>query len=326
MQFIAIIADAVRLLRAKALFWITLGISAFAAFIYLSIGFDDQGITILFGLSSIENEYIRAGTPLAEIFYVGIFTTFIVNVWLSWIAIILALITCAPIFPSFMTEGSAGAVLCKPISRLKLFLYKYLAGLLFAVLQTSVFCLIVFFAIRFRIGTWNPTIFWAIPLITLMFSYLWSVMVVVGIRTRSTMAAVLVSIFVWFLAWGSAVTEEYTWTSAERGVEPTSNMPLSKAEQTRWKNRYPAYSIPYKILPKTSDTVDLMQRMIRVEGDQPFSVTTFLSAIMGQTPQHDQEAEDQLQRHSATFIIGSSLAFELGLLSFAAWSFCRRDF
>lgn len=325
MQFYAIFLDAIRLLRAKALFWITLGISVFAALLYLSIGFDEHGITLLFGLTSLENEVIREGSPLAEMFYLAIFSLVIVNLWLSWIAIILALITCAPIFPSFMSEGNAGAVLCKPISRLKLFFYKYLAGLLFAFLQTSLFCLIVFFAIRLRVGTWNPTIFWAVPLIVLMFSYLWSVMVVIGIRTRSTMAAVLVSIFVWFLAWVAAFSENYAWYIVEFKEYPASPIAVTDSEHQKWQSRYSKIAIPYQILPKTSDTINLLHRLMRVQGDREFSVSELSLAMSGQTSQPD-DIPEETQRHSTFFIIGSSLTFEFLLMGFAAWSFCRRDF
>ena len=327
-QFFAVFTDALRLLRAKALFWVTLGISVLTAVLYLSIGFNDTGISLLFGATTFENDLIREGTPLAEMFYLGIFSMFIVNIWLSWVAIILALVTCAPVFPSFMEEGSAGAVLCKPISRLKLFFFKYLAGLLFAFLQTGAFCVIVFFAIRLRVGTWNPSVFWAVPLIVLMFSYLWSVMVTVGVKTKSVMASLLAALLVWFGAWISKTTEEYAWMGAEMGVIPAGAgaLPLNEEEQEGWRGRYPALSMPYKILPKTSDTVNLLQRLIKVRGDEEFSLTQLVGAMAGDGAEADDEAEEAMKRHSPGFIIGSSLGFELVVLAFGAWIFCRRDF
>lgn len=327
-QFAAVFVDALRLLRAKALFWITLAISVLAALLYLSVGFDENGITMLFGAFNFENDLIRAGSPLAEMFYLGIFSLFIVNIWLSWVAVVLALITCAPVFPEFMAEGSAGAVLCKPIGRLRLFLYKYVCGLLFALLQTGLFCVIVFLAIRWRIGSWNPTIFWAVPLIVLMFSYLWAVMVTVGVKTRSVMAAVLASLFVWFGAWISKTVEEIAWSGAELGEMPTAAgpLPLSPEDQQRWRERYPMVSTPYALLPKTSDTVNLLQRLIKVEGSREFSLTELVGAISGGGASRDEQVEEAMKRHSPLYIIGSSLAFEAVILAFGAWSFCRRDF
>lgn len=327
-QFMAVLVDALRLLRAKALFWVTLGISALAALIYLSIGFDEKGITMMFGLFDFENALIRAGSPFAELFYLGIFSMVIVNIWLSWVAVVLALVTCAPVFPDFMAEGSAGAVLCKPISRLRLFLYKYLCGLLFALLQTTVFCVIVFLAIRWRVGTWNPTVFWAVPLIVLMFSYLWSVMVVVGVRTRSVMAAVLATMLVWLGAWLAKTAEEYAWAGAELGEIPTAAgpLPLSVEDQQRWKERYPAMAMSYKLLPKTSDTVNLLQRQIKLEGSREFSLSELLDGISGGGGERDEKIDEGMKRHSPGLIIGSSLAFEGLMIGIAAWFFCRRDF
>lgn len=327
-QFAAVFIDALRLLRARALFWITLGISALAAILYLSIGFDENGVTFLFGASGFESEYLREGSPLAEMFYLGMFSMIIVNLWLSWIAVILALITCAPVFPEFMSEGSAGVALSKPISRLRLFLYKYVSGLLFALVQTAVFCAIVFLAIRLRVGTWNPSVFWAVPLIVLMFSYLWSVMVAVGVKTRSVMASVLASLLVWFGAWIAKTVEEYAWTAAEIGEVPAAmgTMRLSESEREGWRERYASLSLAYTVLPKTSDTVNLLQRLVTIEGERKFSLSQLLNLMAVGEPVRDDEVEEALERHGMGFIIGSSLAFEAVMLAFAAWSFCRRDY
>jgi ABC-type transport system involved in multi-copper enzyme maturation permease subunit len=165
--FWTLLIDSLRLLRARALFWITLAISALAAVIYLSIGFTPTGLSMMFGMAEFDNPVLRAGTPAAELFYLGLFSKFIVGVWLSWVAIGLAIISCAPVFPDFMAEGSIGIPLSKPVSRLKLFLYKYIGSLMFVVLQVGLFCAIVFFAVRWRVGTWNPSVFWAVPLVTL---------------------------------------------------------------------------------------------------------------------------------------------------------------
>ncbi len=327
-QFNAVFIDAIRLLRARVLFWVTLGISLFAGLLYLSIGFNESGFSVFFGLYSVESEYLVAGSRMAEQAYLGIFGMFIVNLWLSWIAVILALITCAPVFPEFMQEGSAGVVLSKPISRWKLFLYKYLAGLLFAAIQTAAFCLLVFVALRWRIGHWNPTVFWAVPLIVLMFSYIWSVMVLTGVKTRSVMASVLAALVFWCFAWLAKVVEEKAWMEAELGVSLGVAGPrmLSPEEQEKAREDLAMYSLPFKILPKTTDTVNLLQRWIVVKGDSGLSSSEIASLTMTGEPERDEEAEEGMRRHSPAWIIGSSLAFEAVILFLAGWIFCRRDY
>ena len=53
-SFLAILGESIRLLRARKLFWISFCLSAFMALIYLSIGFNEKGITLVFGAFSIE--------------------------------------------------------------------------------------------------------------------------------------------------------------------------------------------------------------------------------------------------------------------------------
>ncbi len=327
-QFGVIFIDSLRLLRARALFWITLGITLFAALLYLSIGFTDSGVSVLFGLMEIENPSLREGTAMAGMFYFAIFSMFLVNIWLSWIAVILALITSAPIFPEFMAEGAAGSVLCKPISRLRLFIYKYLSGLLFAFIQTSVFCLVVFVAMRWRVGSWNPTVFWAVPLIVLMFSYLWSVMVAVGVRTGSVMASVLSALLLWLGCWTAKAVEDFTWMAVETGELPfaSGNERLEPEERALWGERRSLVEAPYVILPKTTDTVNLLQRFVRLEGDREFSLSEVTTAMIEGVPRRDETVEAALTRRSPGFILGTSLAFELVVFGVGAWMFCRKDF
>jgi ABC-type transport system involved in multi-copper enzyme maturation permease subunit len=301
--FWTLLIDSLRLLRARALFWITLAISALAAVIYLSIGFTPTGLSMMFGMAEFDNPVLRAGTPAAELFYLGLFSKFIVGVWLSWVAIGLAIISCAPVFPDFMAEGSIGIPLSKPVSRLKLFLYKYIGSLMFVVLQVGLFCAIVFFAVRWRVGTWNPSVFWAVPLVTLVFSYLYSVVVLVAVKTRSVLPAILAGILIWFASWVGQQGEE-------------SNL-------QEWHRRSVWLMA---CLPKTGETVNLMDRHVVVGGKTGFSNSGFIKILMGMESSPEESVDQAIARHSTLYIIGTSLIFEGVMLGLAAWIFCRRDF
>ena len=139
MQFKALLIDAYRQLSAAKLFWVTVGISILVVIGYGSIGFNEQGISVFFGIWEIESEYIYEGSPWARGLYIGIFSSFLVKIWLAWIAIVLALISTCSIFPEFVHSGSIELTISKPIGRLKLFFYKYLVSLLFVVLQVAIF-------------------------------------------------------------------------------------------------------------------------------------------------------------------------------------------
>ena len=207
MQFQALLIDAYRQLSAAKLFWVTLSISVLVVIGFGSIGFNDHGISIGFGLNEIESEQLRAGSPWARGLYVGIFSSFLVNAWLAWIAIILALISTCSIFPEFVHSGSIELTISKPISRLKLFFSKYFVSLLFVVLQVAIFCLGIFICVGLRIGEWNFMIFAAIPIVATFFSYLFAVCVLMGIITRSGITALLITGVFWMLLWSVQTSE-----------------------------------------------------------------------------------------------------------------------
>ena len=318
-----LLIDSYRLLKARVLFWITLGISVFVGFLYLSIGFDDSGMTLFFGVTGFEHEQLRKGSAVAEIFYIGIFTKFIVPIWLTWIAVILGLISTASVFPDFMSTGSIEVALSKPTRRLTVFLTKYVGSLLFMLLQVGLFALLVFFALKWRIGTWNLSVFWVVPLATLVFSYLYAVVVVVGVKTKSTLAGVLAAMAVWFGSFIMNTVEEslYSFAHTEAGSYDVEMQEILKP----WYDRA---LVMYAILPKTKQTMEFGDRLIDVQGEQGFSTESFLDVLFaGSNLGVETQGTDQVvSRNSGWYIIGTSLAFEAVLLALAAWSFCRRDF
>ena len=207
MQFKALLIDAYRQLSAAKLFWVTVGISALVVVAFGSIGFNPEGISIGFGAYQIDSEQLYEGSPWARGLYIGIFSSFLVKIWLAWIATVLALISTCSIFPEFVHSGSIELTISKPIDRFKLFFSKYLVSLLFVVLQVAIFCFGIFLCVGLRIGEWNPMIFSAIPIVATFFSYLFAVCVLVGILTRSGITALLITGIFWMMLWSVQTSE-----------------------------------------------------------------------------------------------------------------------
>lgn len=324
--FLTLLVDSLRLLRARVLFWITLGISALVALLYMSIGFTPEGISVLFGLFDFKIQMLGSEGGMAEILYLAIFSDFLVGFWLSIFAVILAMISCAPIFPDFMSEGSIGIPLSKPVSRLTLFFYKYIGSLMFVVLQVGIFCVIVFFAIRLRVGSWNPSVFWAVPIVTLMFSYIYSVVVLVSVKTRSVLAAILAGLVVWFISFGVQKTDDALYIAAH--PEAASAVPgmgglLGSAEEMqKWQNISSMAMIP---LPKTSGTTRLLDQVIHVSNSADGRNQSLIAAA-AEGDEGSGHLKKAATRHSAAYVIGSSLLFEAVMLGWAAAIFCRRDY
>jgi ABC-type transport system involved in multi-copper enzyme maturation permease subunit len=178
--------DAYRELNAKRLFWITLVLSGAFIAAFALIGFHAGELT-----------FAGYQMPLLSSEYKPMFSTLVIGLWLTWAALILALISTAGIFPDLLAGGTIDLYLARPMSRLRLFLTKYFCGLLFVAIQVAVVAVGAFIIMRWRGGEWMPSLFLAIPLVVLVFSYIFAVCVLMGVWTRSVIAALLLSILAW---------------------------------------------------------------------------------------------------------------------------------
>jgi ABC-type transport system involved in multi-copper enzyme maturation permease subunit len=205
-QTAALFVDAYRELNAKRLFWITLVLSLGVVVAFAFISITDRGFKMF--AWEIPSPYNATNIP-PETFYKFLFTQWAIPWWLGFIASILALISVGSIFPDFLNTGSIDLYLAKPISRLRLFVTKYLTGLLFVALQVLVFAAASFVVIGVKGRAWEFGIFLAVPLVTLFFSYLYSVCVLIGLVTRSTLAAILLTMLFWCGVWSTNAADAF---------------------------------------------------------------------------------------------------------------------
>ncbi|WP_435895335.1 hypothetical protein [Oceaniferula spumae] len=332
-----IVWDSYRLLTAKKLFWVALGFSILIAMIYASISFQEEGISVLFGAYALESDMLNSKGPLAKFLYLTMFTDMLVPFWLGLFAIVLALISVCSIFPNFLEGGSIDVAVSKPISRLTLFIVKYLSSLLFVGIQVAVFCLIVFVAFGLRMESWNFGIFWAIPLIVFVFSLVYCVAVLTAVCTKSTMLSLLMAFLVWGVSWGVQVAESFIYKIAY--VMPAAGMSVDYATGESQSGGEPEEADPglakfhrgIKMveapLPKTREATYLLKKKIKIDGKDLTQATSFIETD-DDDPQrnHLKATEAYENRHSEAYIVGTSLAFELVILSIAGFIFVRKDY
>lgn len=202
----ALLLDAYRELNSKKLFWITLGLSILVVGTTGMFGINERGITILwweFALPVLNTTMI----PKA-LFYKYLFAKVAVPIWLTWGATILALISVSSLFPDFLASGAIELTLSKPIGRARLFLTKFMVGLLFVALQVVAFAFTSYLVIGFRGGGWELRLFWAVPIVLLFFSYLYSVNALLGLITRSTIASLLLTMLFWAFLFSTNLTDQ----------------------------------------------------------------------------------------------------------------------
>ena len=276
-------------------------------------------------------------------------------------------------------------VLSKPIGRLRLFLTKYAAGLLFVTLQVSVFALASWLVIGLRAGAWEPVLFLAIPIVVAMFSFLFAFEVLIGMLTRSAIAALLITLCLWLCIWALHVAEtgivlqftvrkdqevllretdierfrtqvESKRSEADRMAQgpeqdaakaavavmegslagKESRLADAKADQSTLTKVHAILFAAKTVLPKTSETMELLQRNL-------LSATELNNLVANAPePEHrrrglmddvhvsERSVEREMERikreRSIFWVLGTSLLFEGLIVSAAAWIFCRRDY
>jgi ABC-type transport system involved in multi-copper enzyme maturation permease subunit len=336
-QAYTILLDSLRMLRASKLFWVSIWISTFVAIVYASIGFTPTGMSIGFGLWDFEIAVMRKGTPESEAFYLLLFTDVIVRFWLGWFSVILALISTCSIFPHFLQTGSIELALSKPLSRLRLFILKYLGGLLFVAVQTGLFCLVAFIAIGFRVEEWNFSVFWAVPIITFAFSLIYCVGVFIGVATRSTVFALLGTLLFWAVTLIAQWTEDAVYKMAYVMPQIGVSMDMTTGqlqeaqpdENSGIKKTYRSIQSVTKILPKSRECTISLKRLIRFKERDSMLAGVDLGSVFAGS-EMDPVVKDAMEkyelRHSWFSIIGTSLIFEILVLAGAATLFIRRDY
>ena len=364
-QTLALLLDAYRELNAKKLFWITLVLSAVVAGSFFLIGINENGLKVIVWDIDESAMGISTNTIDKANFYKIIFSSVGIRYWLGIAAAVLAIISTASIFPDTMKPGSIDLLLTKPISRVRLFLTRYTLGLGFAFLQVLVFTTICFFVIGMRGGAWEPGLFLAVPFFVLFFSYLFALSVFIGVLTRSTIAALLITLVFFALLIGlntadmlirtidfggraqAAILEEHLKYAESLkpeqvpAFEEKYGMTIDELRQDATNARASAdsfsgvattFTVIKTPLPKTGETLGMLTRVIvdaadlpEPEADQSIGNKDFHNDQVRSNSEIIQEQAETFDR-PGWWVIGTSLGFEFVLLGLAGWKFCRRDY
>ncbi len=384
-QTLALAIDAYRELNSRKLFWFTIALSTLVVVVMGMFGVNDKGITFLW--YTIDNEIINSRLVSPRLFYSWVYASIGVPVWLAWVATILALISTASIIPDFIAGGAIELVLSKPISRARLYLTKVALGAFFVAVQVGVFSLACFLLIGIRGGSWRPSVFLAIPIIVVFFLYLYSLCALLGLLTRSTIAALLLTLLFWVALWGVNVTDGVFTVQHQTAIKnvgvmerrvalrekaarerldkaradgtPITTHPLppgaadeleaanpllakaraelvdARAAKARW-DRWTRLAYLVKTpLPKTGETIGLLNRWLIKPGDRdlfrpPGAPESDPDAepdrVRFGDPGASAEAEEAILRRPTWWVVGTSAGFTLVMLALGTWIFARRDF
>lgn len=314
MQLWAIIVDSFREALDRKIFWVLVGLTLLITTAMLSVGIESDRVTFMFGLWGVETPHFDPRTVAGRVHVVGSVVYLLLFALLGWVGVILMIIATSGAFPQMMERGAVDVLLSKPIGRPKLFLYKYLAGMVFVAIQAALFVGLTFLVMGFRWGVWVPRYFLCAPLLVLLFSYLYCVSVLVAVKTRSTVAAILLSLGAW-IAFATPQTALQTFDQFPK---------LKKQDRVYAMIRLAAW-----IPPKTTDIPYIAARWARAGA----SVDIFPDTAMSSASTDDREQIDRARRMEEEALrknpwvsIGSSLVFEAVVVLWAMASFTRKDY
>lgn len=176
----------------------------------LLIAFTEDGISILFG--TWEHDYttfVKSVGPLIGIdssstaslqtfeikqLLIKSYQDAIVEGLAGSVGMLLCIAATAFFLPMMLEKGAADNLFAKPVSRFTLLLARYVTGLLFVFLLSSVLILGTHGALLLRSGESDPNFLWTIISLTYAYGLYFSVTVLIGVFTRSTVASILLSL------------------------------------------------------------------------------------------------------------------------------------
>jgi len=315
MQLWALISDSFRHAVDRKIFWVLLAITGMVVLAMASIGFDEDRISLLFGAWEFENQEYNPVTVIGRTNLIAIMVYSISDIFLGWVGITLMIIATASIFPAMMESGAVDILVSKPIARPVLFLYKYIASMVFVLAQAVIFVGLTFLVMGLRWAVWAPGYLLTIPLMLLLFSYLYCVSVLVGVHTRSTVAAILVSLAAWVA---------FSLMHQAPGVFEVFEL------NTKSPTTYQVVRGVAWVPPKTGDIPYLAARWSGAGTSMqatPSEVFENEAYAEQQKPlARAEEWEERQLAKSPWTSIGSSLLFEAFIVFVAMRKFSRQDF
>lgn len=110
-----------------------------------------------------------------------------------WMGILLALFATAPLISGMLERGRVDLLLSKPLSRNTL-LGSHILGILFVVFVLATYLMgMVWLVMSMKTGIWNIRFLYSILIVLVMFTVMYSVVLLIGISTQSTALSLIIT-------------------------------------------------------------------------------------------------------------------------------------
>jgi len=119
---------------------------------------------------------------------------------ISWSLIIFfSIISTASFIPSMLEKGTIDLILSKPISRTKILISKFLGAVIFVFISIVFLLGSIWLIVSLKSGYWDVRFLAAVLTITLTYSVMYSIVILFGLITNSSIISILVNFFLIFV-------------------------------------------------------------------------------------------------------------------------------
>jgi ABC-2 type transport system permease protein len=115
------------------------------------------------------------------------------------LVLIFCIISSASFIPSMVDKGTIDLLLSKPLSRFNILLSKYIGAVVFVGISLVYFIGAIWLILSVKSGFWNFNFLYTILSLTFAFAVMYSIVVLIGLTTQSSIIAILVNLFLLFV-------------------------------------------------------------------------------------------------------------------------------
>lgn len=169
------------------------GISTFVLFVFILL-FSTMNIDEM--TSMVQTNNYESEELLAKL---AVFFKMLIVVPLFGGGLFLSIFSVSSLIPSMLEKGNVDILLSKPISRSQIIFGKFLGGTLVVFLNIGYLVIGMWLLIGIKFGSWDTSFLLTIFSITFAFATLYSLVILVGILTRSSILAMMLSYLIFFV-------------------------------------------------------------------------------------------------------------------------------
>lgn len=140
-------------------------------------------------------------------------SSYVISSFGAPVIMLLSCIITAFYIPNMLRKGTIDLLLAKPVSRTGLLFYKYIGGLTFMVINTTVLIIGLWLVLGLRTSVWETAFLYAIPILTFEFALFYALSTLTAVLTRSPIVCILACVLMWGLltgvGWGYYLTKFY---------------------------------------------------------------------------------------------------------------------